>query len=72
MCAYIPTVKPPSSIKLKFYDDLLNTKDKIQHNGILVMLDDLNARLGMLGIGYDIWKSAIGEQGLNKHNLVSK
>ena len=51
MCAYAPTAKALPSIKLKFYDDLQDTIDRIQHNDILVMLGDFNARVGVLDTG---------------------
>ena len=38
VCVYEPTAKAPPSIKLKFYDDLQDTIDRIPHNDILVML----------------------------------
>ena len=45
VCAYEPKAKALPSIKLKFYDDLQDTIDRIPHNGILVMLGDFNARV---------------------------
>ena len=54
VCAYAPTAKALPSIKLKFYDDLHDTIDRIPHNDILVMLGDFNARVGVLDIGNNL------------------
>ena len=54
VCAYAPTAKAHPSIKLKFYDDLQDTIDRISHNDILVMLGDFNARLGVLDTGNNL------------------
>ena len=72
MCAYAPTAKAPPSIKLKFYDDLQDTIDRIPHNDILVMLGDFNARVGMLDTENNLWQSVIGKHGLSECNFVGK
>ena len=70
MCAYAPTAKAPPSIKLKSYDYLQDTIDRISHNDILVMLGDFNARVGVLDRGNDLWQGVIGKHGLSELNFV--
>ena len=67
-----PTAKAPPSIKLKFYDDLQDTIDRIPHNDILVMLGDFNARVGVLDTGNNLWQGVIGKHGLSERNLVGE
>ena len=56
MCAYTPIAKAPPSIKIKFYDDLQDTIEKIPYNYVLFMLGDFNARVGVLDRGNDYGK----------------
>ena len=60
------------SFKLKFYDDLQDTIDRIPHNDILVMLGDFNARVGVLDTGNNLWQGVIGKHGLSERNFVGK
>ena len=71
-CTYAPTAKAPTSIKLKCYDDLQDTIDRIPQNDILVMLSDFNARVGVLDTGNDLWQGVIGKHGLSERNFVGK
>ena len=72
MCDYEPTAKAPPSIKLKFYDDLQDSIDRIPHNDILVMLGDFNTRVGVLDTGNDLWQDVLGKHGLSERNFVGK
>ena len=72
VCAYEPMAKAPPSIKLKFYDDLQDTIDRIPHSDILVMLDDFNARVGVLDTGNDLWLGVVGKHGLSEGNFVGE
>ena len=72
MCGYAPTAEALPSIKIKFYNYLQDTIDKIPHNKILVMWGDFNARVGLLGIGNDLWQGVIGKHGLSEHNFVGE
>ena len=60
MCAFAPTAKAPPSIKIKFYDNLQDTIEKIPHNDILVMLGDFNVKVGVLDTGNDLWQGVKG------------
>ena len=60
---YAPTAMAPPRIKLKFYDDLQDTIDRIPHNDILVMLGDFNARVGVLDTGNNLWQGVVGKHG---------
>ena len=70
VCSYEPTAKATPSIKLKFYDDLQDTIDKIPHNNILVLLGDFNARVGVLDTGNDLWQGVLWKHGLSECNFV--
>ena len=36
------------------------------------MLDDFNARVGVLDTGNNLWQDVIGKHGLSEHNFVGK
>ena len=72
VCAYAPTAKAPPSIKLKFYDYLKDSIDRIQHNDILVMLGDFNTRVGVLDTGNNLWQGVIWKHGLSECNFVGE
>ena len=48
VCVYAPTMKAPPGTKQKFFAELQGAHDKIPESGILVVLGDVNARLGVL------------------------
>ena len=72
MCAYQPTAKAPPGIKIKFYDDLQDTINRISHNDVLVMLGDFNSRVGVLDTGNDLWQGVIDKHGLGEPNFVGE
>ena len=72
VCAYSPTAKAPPGVKNQFCSDLQETLDQIPQNGILVVLGDFNARVGVLKPGEDSWHGVIGRHGLDERNLAGE
>ena len=69
---YVPTVKAPSSVKWKFLADLQDVLDKIPLSDILIMLGDINARVGRSDSENDLWAGVRGRHGMTDVNEAGK
>ena len=77
VCAYAPTARAPTAraypgVKDQFCSDLQETLDQIPQNGILVVLGDFNARVGVLKPREDSWHGVIERHGLDERNLAGE
>ena len=65
ICAYGPTLDSDEEIKDKFYDDLQTLFQRIPSTDKLVLLGDLNARVGT---DHEVWEGILGRHGMGKMN----
>ena len=72
VCAYAPTAKAPPALKEKFYTNLQDTIDKIDPTDILVLLGDLNARVGVRNPDNGLWEGVIGSHGRSERNTAGE
>ena len=63
--AYAPTMTNPDNTKEKFYEDLKNLIEKTPRADKLIILGDLNARVGT---DWKTWKGVLGKHGIGKNN----
>ena len=63
--AYAPTMTNPDNTKEKFYEDLKNLIEKTPRADKLIILGDLNARVGT---DWKTWKGVLGRHGIGKNN----
>ena len=63
--AYAPTMTNPDEVKDKFYDDLDNVISATPRTDKLILLGDLNARVGT---DHQTWEGVIGPEGVGKCN----
>ena len=68
ICVYAPTAKAPQGIKDKFSCELQDVLDRVPPNDVLLVLGDLNARVGVLKPGDVTWRGMIGEYGVDERN----
>ena len=62
MCVYAPTARATPAVKSKFSTELQDTLDKVPHNDVfvIVMLEDFNARVGVLKPDEEEWRGCVG------------
>ena len=63
--AYAPTLDANEDVKDKFYDDLQTITQNVPTNDKLIILGDLNARVGM---DHEIWPGVLGKHGMGRMN----
>ena len=63
--AYAPTMTNEEEVKERFYQDLDKLLLSIPAEDKLIIMGDLNARVGQ---NTGVWKGIIGKQGLGKEN----
>ena len=65
LCIYAPTMSASPETKYKFYEDLNTTVKNIPSNESLLLLRDLNARVGS---DRDMWPACLGHHEIGKMN----
>ena len=63
--AYAPPMTNPDEVKDKFYDDLDSVISTTPRRDKLILLGDLNARVGT---NHQTWEGVIGTEGVGKCN----
>ena len=63
---YAPTAKATPDTKQRFLNALQDTLDKTAPSDILLLLGDLNARVGSLGADEDHWRGTLGKHGVGE------
>ena len=63
--AYAPTMTNPDEVKDKFYDDMDSVISAASRTDKLILLADLNARVGT---DHQTWEGVIGSEGVGKCN----
>ena len=66
LCAYAPTARATQSSELQA------TLDEVPQSDVLVMLGDLNARVGVLKSGEEEWQGVVGKHGIDERNEASE
>ena len=70
VCVYAPTAKAPPGVAQKFTEDLQDTVDKIPTSDVLLLLGDVNARVGCSVADGDVWRGVRGRHGVGCCNEV--
>jgi hypothetical protein len=65
ICAYAPTLDSDDEVKQRFYVDLDRLLSKVPKRNKIVLLGDLNARVGTSTLG---WEKVIGSNGMGNRN----
>ena len=68
ICVYAPTAAAPPGVQSKFRYDLQDTIDAVPRDDFLVLLEDFNARVGVLGPAKECWRGIVGRHGLDERN----
>ena len=69
---YAPTAKATPDTKQRFLNALQDTLDKTAPSDILLLLGDLNARVGSLGADEDHWRGTLGKHGVGERNQAGE
>ena len=69
---YAPTAKATPDTKQRFLNALQDTLDKTAPSDILLLLGDLNARVGSLGTDEDHWRGTLGKHGVGEQNQAGE
>ena len=65
---YAPTARAPKTVTDKFADDLQSVLDNVPADDILLVLGDMNARVGRRESDDDTWKEVRGPHGIGHCN----
>lgn len=65
ICAYAPTLDSEEAINDQFYNDLENLIQNIPNSDKIIILGDMNSRVGQ---DAELWPGVIGRQGMGKMN----
>ena len=66
---YAPTARAPAGVVQRFMEDLQGTIDKVPSSDVLLLLGDLNARVGTSSVGGDdLWRGVRGRHGVGDCN----
>ena len=57
VCVYAPTFHAPGEMVKRFYDDLQDTLNNTSSTDLLLVLGDLNARVGVRNRDSDMWSN---------------
>ena len=60
VCVYAPKFYAPGDMMNYFYDNLQDTLNNISSTDLLLMLDDLNATVGLRNRDPDVWSNMLG------------
>ena len=69
---YAPTFRAPGDIAKRFYDELQDTLNHLSSSDLLLVLGDLNARVGLRSIDSDVWSSVLGHFGIDDLNQAGE
>ena len=72
VCVYAPTFRAPGDMVKHFYDDLQDTLNNIHSTDLLLMLRDLNARVGQRNRDSDVWSNVLGHFGIDNINQAGE
>jgi exonuclease III len=62
ICTHAPTEEKPDEEKEKFYEDLQTAHNKIPKHDIVIILGDLNAKIGK----EDVYQNTVGKHTLHE------
>ena len=69
---YAPTFCAPGDIVKHFYDELQDTLNRISSSDLLLVLGDLNTRVGLRSRDSDVWSSVLGHFGIDDINQAGE
>lgn len=68
LCLCTNCYRASQEVKSKFSSKLQDTLVKVFQKEVLVVLDNFNARVGVLKPGEEEWRGVVGKHGLDKRN----
>ena len=72
VCVYAPTFHAPGDMVKCFYDDLQDTLNNISSTDLLLVLGDLNARVGVRNRDFNMWSNVLGHFGIDDINQAGE
>ena len=69
---YAPIFHTPRDIVKRFHDELQDTLNRISSSDLLLVLVDLNARVGLRSRDSDVWSSVFGYFGIDDINQAGE